>query len=111
MLDITLQCLESLRKHPPILFMSRICTEDDKFPYPEREDGNEITITKGTPVIIPVRAIHHDPKFYPEPDKFDPSRFNDESKESIPNCCFLGFGDGPRVCLGKKQFYIITEVS
>lgn len=86
--------------------MSRICTENAKFPYPrEGEDGNEVTIKKGTPVIIPVRAIHHDPKFYPEPEKFDPCRFSDTLKQTRPKCCFLGFGDGPRVCLGKKKVY------
>jgi cytochrome P450 family 9 len=33
--------------------------------------------------MIPINAYHHDPKFFPEPDKFDPERFSEENKGKI----------------------------
>ena len=35
---------------------------------------NGIVIKKNCIVDIPIYAIHHDPKKWPEPDKFDPER-------------------------------------
>lgn len=45
-------------------------------------------------------SLHHDPKYYPNPDIFDPDRFTPEEKSKRPNGTFLPFGDGPRHCIG-----------
>jgi cytochrome P450 len=48
-------------------------------------------------VFVFIRGLHMDPKFYPDPEKFDPSRFdNVERKQSA----FMPFGAGPRNCIG-----------
>jgi len=39
-----------------------------------------VTLKKEDVVLIPVQAIHTDPKFYPDPFKFDPERFDKENK-------------------------------
>lgn len=57
-------------------------------------------VEPGIPVIIPSSAIHFDPKYYPNPDKFDPERFNDENKRNIHPSTHLPFGMGPRICVG-----------
>ena len=57
-------------------------------------------IGKGINVIIPVYAIHHDPRYYPEPNRFDPERFSEENKKTRPEGTYLPFGDGPRICIG-----------
>lgn len=46
--------------------------------------------------------MHRDPKFYPNPDKFDPERFSDENKDSIDQFAYLPFGLGPRQCIGNR---------
>lgn len=51
-------------------------------------------------VLIPIRAIHNDPKYYPNPDKFDPDRFSEENKHSIIPGSYMPFGAGPRNCIG-----------
>lgn len=58
-------------------------------------------------MIIPVWSIHHDWKNYPNPEIFDPERFNGDEKQSRPGV-FLPFGDGPRYCLGRFKNAIGT---
>lgn len=70
--------------------LRRIAVEDYKVP------GTGQIIEKGTPVIIPVYAVHQDPEYFADPNKFDPERFaTDEAKKTI-----LPFGIGPRNCIG-----------
>lgn len=68
------------------------------------QDGQqmEVSLDVGTSVIIPIRALHYEEKFFPEPHTFKPERFLPENKDSIPKCAFMPFGEGPRVCIGNK---------
>ena len=49
-------------------------------------------------VFSSAKVTHMDPSIFPEPAKFDPSRF--ENQSSTPPCSFVPFGAGPRVCPG-----------
>lgn len=60
------------------------------------------TIEEGTGVLISTLGIHHDPEFYPEPEKFIPERFDEEQIQQRPACTYLPFGDGPRNCIGLR---------
>jgi cytochrome P450 family 6 len=88
--------LESLRKYPPAPNLVRCATADYKVP-----DTNEV-IDKGTSVMIPVYAIHHDPELYPDPEVYDPERFNHDNEAKRNPFSFLPFGDGPRNCIGLR---------
>lgn len=60
-------------------------------------------IEKPLIVIVPVYSIHHDPEHYPNPNVFNPERFSEENgglKQYKEKGVFLGWGDGPRICLG-----------
>lgn len=85
---------ETLRKYPFGPFLNRHCDED----YLIEETG--LIIEKGVSVVVPIWGLHHDPKYFPNPDKFDPERFNDENKQNIVPCSYLPFGEGPRNCIG-----------
>lgn len=71
-------------------------------------DGTDITIPKNQIIWIPIYGIQRDPDLFPNPDKFDPERFNlDVSKLRHP-MAYLPFGDGPRNCIGnilKNNFF------
>lgn len=42
-----------------------------------------------------------DPKYYPDPEVFEPDRFLDENKHMIKTGTFMPYGIGPRVCVGE----------
>jgi cytochrome P450 len=50
--------------------------------------------------FIPVLALHHDTKYYPEPERFDPERFNEDEKAKRHQYVYLPFGEGKRICIG-----------
>lgn len=64
--------------------------------------GSDLTIPAKTVVIIPTYALHHDPEHYPDPDRFDPERFNATNRASRHSCVYIPFGEGPRICIGMR---------
>lgn len=70
--------------------MSRTCVKDYRIP------GTQNIIEKGVEVFIPTHGLQRDEKYYPEPTKFDPERFNEESlaEKYLINRPYLPFGDG-----------------
>ncbi|KAL3845425.1 hypothetical protein ACJIZ3_002828 [Penstemon smallii] len=79
---------ETLRRATILPWYSRKAAQDFDI------DGYKIR--KSWSVNLDVVSIHHDPEIFPNPNKFDPSRFN----EHIRPFGFLGFGSGPRMCPG-----------
>lgn len=63
-------------------------------------EKNDITLEKGTMIYIPITGVCHDSENYPEPEKFDPERFNEENRRSRDDMLFIPFGEGPRICIG-----------
>nr|QTM97430.1 Cytochrome P450 [Sitophilus oryzae] len=87
---------EALRLFPPLMSLSRICNQDYTF------KGTNFTLEKGTPVVISIIGLHHDPDLFPDPEKFDPERFSPENKHKIVPYSYMPFGDGPRICIGRR---------
>ena len=52
---------------------------------------------------------HMDNSIFPEPAKFDPSRFDKQA--SIPPYCYVPFGGGPRICPGYEFARIETLIA
>merc|ERR1711872_769744 len=47
-------------------------------------------------------GIHSDPEYFPNPTLFNPDNFSKEAKASRSPYTFLGFGQGPRACIGMR---------
>lgn len=75
----------------------RKCTKDYCIP-----DTN-IVIEKGLSVLIPALALQRDSEYFPDPEEFDPERFNEENKSKIQDYTYIPFGEGPRICIGNKN--------
>ncbi|KAJ9577525.1 hypothetical protein L9F63_005898 [Diploptera punctata] len=95
---------ETLRKYPPLALLIRECTETTKL------EGTDLIVEKGVQVLLPIMGLHRDPKYYPNPDKFDPERFNEEEKIKRHPFCYLPFGEGPRICIGMRFGLVQTKV-
>ncbi|KAG5671810.1 hypothetical protein PVAND_001985 [Polypedilum vanderplanki] len=90
---------ETLRKWPGAPVTDRICVKDYELKYDNKCIKFE---ANKTIMLIPIWSIHRDPKYYQNPDKFDPERFNDENKKLIDPDTYLPFGVGPRNCIGSR---------
>lgn len=83
---------EAMRLYPPAYMLARRATEDIEI------GGHRLR--KHTIVIINVLGIHRRPDTYPDPERFDPSRFMNDAEKSFPRCAYMPFGAGPRICIG-----------
>lgn len=88
--------LETLRIYSAAENIFRIAIKD------YRVDGSDHMIEKGTRIFISLFGVHRDPDIYPDPMKFDPERFNEENVNSRPAFTYFPFGEGPRLCIGKR---------
>ncbi|KAG4210747.1 hypothetical protein ERO13_A02G064700v2 [Gossypium hirsutum] len=79
---------ETLRRATILPWYSRKAAQDFEI------DG--YNIKKGWSINLDVVSIHHDPETFPDPEKFDPSRFD----APLKTFSYLGFGSGPRMCPG-----------
>ncbi|KAH8252674.1 hypothetical protein KR032_001203, partial [Drosophila birchii] len=95
---------ETLRKHPILPHLIRETNRDYKVP------NMDVVIETGTQLLIPVHNIHHDPEIYPQPEKFDPSRFEPEEAKARHPMAYLPFGDGPRNCIGLRFGKIQSKI-
>ncbi|XP_028644433.1 cytochrome P450 3A11-like isoform X2 [Grammomys surdaster] len=91
-LDMVLN--ETLRLYPTAARLGRACKKDVEI--------NDILIPKGSAVIVPCYALHHDPEHWSEPEEFHPERFSKENMGSIDPYVYLPFGNGPRNCIGTR---------
>ncbi|CAG7725542.1 unnamed protein product, partial [Allacma fusca] len=98
-LDCVIQ--ESLRKYPPVVRTDRKCNRPFKLP------DSDVVLPVGSLVAIPIHPVHHDPKYWPNPEKFDPERFTKENSINRHPCAFTPFGHGPRNCIGNR--FALTE--
>jgi cytochrome P450 len=58
-------------------------------------------IPKGAPVMISPYVTHHDARWYPSPETFDPDRFAKSRAREIPSGAYIPFSGGSRICIGK----------
>jgi cytochrome P450 len=68
-------------------------------------------IPRGAWVFVSPYATHHDPRFYPDPDRFDPERFSPERQAAIPQFAYIPFGGGPRMCIGNHFTFTLLAMA
>ncbi|CAG9828100.1 unnamed protein product [Diabrotica balteata] len=99
---------ESLRKWPNFQATDRECNKRYII-QPEGPNEKPIVIEKGDLVSLPIAPMHYDPKYFPDPERFDPERFSDENKDNIEPYTYLPFGLGPRNCIGSRFAILETK--
>lgn len=89
---------EAMRLYPPVWVTARTAAQSYEF--------RGFPIPAGTLLLAPQIAIHHDPRFYPDPERFDPSRFLENARTAStrtdrPRLAYFPFGAGSRQCIGE----------
>jgi cytochrome P450 len=85
---------ESMRLYPPAWITDRKALVDDQY--------EDYPLPKDTIVSPFIYGLHHDPEFWPDPQRFDPDRFSAPAKQHRPPYTYLPFGGGPRLCIGNN---------
>ncbi len=83
---------ESMRLFPPAWSLGRENLQDDKI--------LGYDIPKGSIIFISNYTLHRDPRFWKDPEVFNPDRFDPELVKARPKTHYLPFGAGPRMCIG-----------
>jgi cytochrome P450 len=83
---------EAMRLYPPAYAMGRRSTEEVTI--------GDVRIPPMTEVVVNTYGMHHDAKLFPDPERFDPDRFEPGAEKQIPKGAYLPFGGGARVCIG-----------
>jgi cytochrome P450 len=84
---------EAMRLYPPSWGMGRRAVEDVSI------DGH--TLPSGSSAMVSQWVIHHDPRWFPDPFRFDPGRWDAEAVAARPRYSFFPFGAGSRICIGE----------
>jgi cytochrome P450 len=85
---------ESMRMYPPAWTLGRRVLSDYQI--------GQYVLPAGSIVLMSPWVMHHDERFYPDHNRFDPERWTIEAREARPKFSYFPFGGGPRVCIGEQ---------
>ena len=83
---------EALRLYPPFWMVDREALADDQI--------GDVAIPRGSTVVVFVYGAHHAPRYWENPESFDPERFTKAKEKTHTPFTYLPFGAGPRGCIG-----------
>jgi cytochrome P450 len=86
--------METLRYYSPSWAMWRLAVKPDSI------GGHPIRV--GTTILLAAHAVHHDPRWWQDPEIFDPSRFLPGAVKDRPRGAYVPFGSGKRICVGQN---------
>ncbi len=83
---------ESMRLYPPAWYATRRTDRDVEL--------GGYRVPEGVTVVMNIWAVHHDPRFYPDPEAFRPERWTEDFTKGLHKFAYLPFGIGARRCIG-----------
>ena len=84
---------ESMRLYPPAWAIGRQAIEDCKI-------GGYV-IPAGSSILMSQYLMHHDFRYFPQPERFDPERWSPQEKAKRPRFSYFPSGGGVRSCIGE----------
>ncbi|XP_030210407.1 cytochrome P450 4V2 isoform X2 [Gadus morhua] len=85
---------ESLRIFPSVPFFARTLCDDIVI--------NGFKVPKGANALVLTYALHRDPRYFPNPEEFQPERFLPENSVGRPPYAYIPFSAGLRNCIGQR---------
>ena len=92
--DTTNVLNEAMRLYPPVYTLFREAAVDVEF--------GGYRLPAGSGLMLPQWVVHRSPRWYDDPETFDPDRWDSERSSERPRFAFFPFGGGPRHCIGKQ---------
>jgi len=93
---------EAMRLYPPAWIMSRRTVEAVTI--------GGYAIPRNSAIIISPYVMHHDPRYFDEPERFNPERFDADFDQRVPRYAYFPFGGGPRICIGNAFAMMEAQV-
>lgn len=98
-LDLTRAVIqEAMRLYPPVGWFGRLAAEPDQI--------GGYDVPTGAILALSPWLVQRDPRFWPDPESFDPARFAPGTR--VAPYTYFPFGGGPRTCLGNH--FAMTEM-
>jgi cytochrome P450 len=92
-LDFTTRIVkETMRLYPPVWGIGREALTDIEISGHSLKKGAQLAMFQWT--------VQRDPRWYSDPEAFDPDRWLDSRSADLPRFAYFPFGGGPRVCIG-----------
>jgi len=85
---------EAMRLYPPAWLIGRRAINEYAF-------GPYVAPPRAILIMSPF-IVQRDPRYYPDPERFDPDRWTPERKTALPAFAYFPFGGGPRRCIGES---------
>lgn len=103
-LGYTVQVIrEALRLCPPVVVAGRTALRDIQV------DG--FRVEANSMVLVGIFAMQRDPALWPDPERFDPSRFEPQNMSARDRWTYIPFGSGPRTCIGDHFAMLETTLA
>jgi cytochrome P450 len=83
---------ETMRLYPPAWGIGRQAKTDCEI--------GGYSCPKGTQLFLVIWLVHHDARWFPDPESFRPERWDNDLIKRLPRCAYFPFGDGARICIG-----------
>ncbi|MBI3797388.1 MAG: cytochrome P450 [Deltaproteobacteria bacterium] len=85
---------EGMRLYPPTWIFVRVAYQEDTLP-------TGVHLPAGAKLYLCPYSTQRHPRYFPEPERFEPERFTESAKQARPRFAYFPFAGGPRVCLGQ----------
>lgn len=93
---------EAMRLYPPAWGISRQALADDEI--------GGFRLPRGWLALVIPYVLHRLPKYWENPERFEPERFLPQHSEDRPKFVYLPFGAGPRQCIGNHFALIEAQL-
>jgi cytochrome P450 len=97
---------ESLRVHSAGSFVARLLKSETILPT--MIESKDLRLPEDTTILYPLPLYFENPKFFPQPKKFDPTRFSSDNIKNIDPNAYCPFGFGVRKCPAER--YALMDI-
>jgi cytochrome P450 len=94
--------LETLRLYPPVWLYTRRAIADDQL--------GDYAVPAGSHIYLSPYLLHRQPDLWPDPERFDPSRFTAVNADQRHRNAYIPFSAGARRCIGEHFAFVEMQM-